>query len=424
MEKYDIIIAGAGASGMMASISAAREGMKVLLLEKMEKAGKKILITGKGRCNLTNTKEWSEFSRHIYPNPSFFKIAFKTFSNKDVLNFFNEIGVETVIERGDRAYPASGKASDIVKALLSEIERLKVRVQLNSRVCDIVLNEGSVYKVKVESGQGVQEIETSALIVTTGGLSYPLTGSTGDGHYFAKQIGLGVNKTLPSLTAMKPVNFDLSLKGLLLKNVQTKLVVGKDILQEEFGDIEFTNNGFEGPIGLRTSRKAVKAMSDGNRVTLLVDLKPALTEEQLINRIDREFGNQVRIPLDLILKKLLPSQMVPYFIEELKLGRSKILSKTLPGEIYLIVDAIKNWKINIESFTGFERCVVTSGGITLNELVPKTMATRAINNLFFAGEVIDLDGDTGGYNLQIAFSTGNLAGKSAAYLIKKSNTSL
>ncbi|MDX9782249.1 MAG: aminoacetone oxidase family FAD-binding enzyme [Bacteroidales bacterium] len=422
MKEFDIVVAGAGASGLMASIAAAEMGMKVLLLEKMERPGRKILITGKGRCNITNTKDWDEFSKHVYPNSNFFKTAFKSFSNKSLIDFFNKSGLETSVERGDRVYPLSGKSQDVVFALLNRISELGVQLEINSKLCDSTVRNGRIVEIKYDSPKGLTVIKTSALIISTGGLSYPLTGSTGDGFIFAEQNGITCTKTLPSLTALKPVNYNIDLQKLLLKNIQVKLVVGKDIVQEEFGDAEFTNNGFEGPIGLKISRKAVKALSEGNKVSLIIDLKPSLSFSQLVNRIDREFGDNDKIFLNALLKRLLPNQLISEFTDELKMGKSKILSKYLPGEINKIVELIKNWKIIISSYTGFERCVITAGGVSLNELIPKTLASRKVENLYFAGEVIDLDGDTGGYNLQIAFSTGHLAGRSAAYFIEKSRS--
>lgn len=421
MERFDIAIAGAGAAGLLAAISSAREGMKVIIIEKMERAGRKILITGKGRCNITNTKSWDEFSTYVHPNPSFFKFAFKSFSNKDVQILFEELGLNLTVERGDRVYPLSGNAADVVDVLVKEAERLGVLISYKSRLIDVKIENQLTVGVVYETLSGLSQIEVGAVILATGGLSYPSTGSSGDGYLIAESVGHKTSRMLPSLTALMPVNYDLNLKGLVLKNISVKLLVGKDVVQGEFGDAEFTNNGFEGPIGLRISRRAVKAISDGNKVNLIVDLKPALSNDQLINRIMREFGTLDKLKLKDLLKKLLPSQLVPHFLFLLKMGDSKILSTKLPGEIYVISDLIKNWNIKIESFTGFERCVITAGGVELSELIPKTMGSRIVKNLFFAGEIIDLDGDTGGYNLQIAFSTGFLAGKTASYFIKKSN---
>ncbi len=422
MDRFDVAIAGAGASGLMAAISAARKGMKVLLIEKMERAGRKVLITGKGRCNITNTKDWNEFSTHIYPNSGFFRFAFRAFSNLQLIQFFEEIGLNTNIERGDRVYPESGRSSDVVDIMLKEASRLGVKFLYKSRVIDLVIINNKVDSITCETGSVVNRIYVNSLIIATGGLSYPSTGSTGDGYLLADKAGHKLSKRFPSLTALMPVKYDLNIKGLILKNIGLKLFVGKDCVQEEFGDAEFTNNGFEGPLGLRISRKAVRALIDGNKVSLRIDLKPALSNEQVINRIVREFGDSDTLIIKDLLKKLLPLQLMPLILNELRFSPSKILSKRLPGEIYAVSDLIKNWVINIENFTGFERCVITAGGVELNEIFPKSMGSRIIENLYFAGEVIDLDGDTGGYNLQIAFSTGYLAGVSASYLIEKSRS--
>ncbi|MEZ7874138.1 MAG: aminoacetone oxidase family FAD-binding enzyme [Bacteroidales bacterium] len=422
MDRFDVAIAGAGASGLMAAISAARQGMKVVVVERMERAGRKVLITGKGRCNITNTKDWNEFSTHIYPNPGFFRFAFRSFTNLQVVKFFEEIGLSTKIERGDRVYPESGRSSDVVDIMLKEAARLGIVFIYKSRIIDLELVNNRVNSVIYENGTDIKRIYIGSLIVATGGLSYPSTGSTGDGYLLANKAGHKLSKRFPSLTALMPEKYDFDLKGLILKNIGLKLFVGKDCVQEEFGDAEFTNNGFEGPLGLRISRKAVCALIDGNKVSLKIDLKPAISNEQLINRIVREFGDSDTLTLKELLKKLLPQQLIPLFLNELRFGPSKILSRRLPGEIYAVSDLIKNWIIKIENFTGFERCVITAGGVELNEIFPKSMGSRIIENLYFAGEVIDLDGDTGGYNLQIAFSTGYLAGLSASHLIKKSSS--
>lgn len=422
MKKYDLIIAGAGAAGLMAALSASREGMSVLLLEKMEKAGRKLRITGKGRCNITNTRPWNEFSTHIHPKSNTLKHAFHSFSNTDTIKLFEEIGLPVTVERGERAYPSSGKAQDVVNALTAELEMRGVEIRYNSRVSGYNICDGLVESVDwLESGTDISA-KTDSFIISTGGLSYPLTGSDGDGYMLAEKAGHTVVPCLPSLTALMPLKYDLSLSGLSLKNVSLKLFVGKDQVQEEFGDIEFTTNGLEGPLGLRISRKAVKAISSGNKVFTEIDLKPALSEDQVIARIKREFPSDGKIRLTDLLRKLMPGQLIIPFINSSGLVQSKVLSLQLPGEVYKLTDLLKNWRLEISGYTSFERCVITAGGVNFDEIVPKTMVSRLLPNLFFAGEVVDLDGDTGGYNLQIAFSTGYLAGKSASYFVKKSKT--
>jgi predicted Rossmann fold flavoprotein len=421
MENRELVVIGAGAAGMLAAISAAEEGVSVLLLEKMEKAGRKIRITGKGRCNITNTKNWDEFSKHIYPKNSFFKSAFYNLTNSKTITLFEEIGLETIIERGDRVYPKSGQAKDVVDSLVNRLNALGVEVRYNARVTDIKSIDGSVTELVWEENGARKSVCPKAVIVATGGLSYPTTGSDGDGYKFAGNLGHNIVPCFPSLTALMPKGYDSSLESLVIKNVTLKLYIGKDAVQEEFGDIEFTNNGLEGPIGLRVSRKAVKALLNGEKVFIAIDLKPALSEVQLINRINREFDSNGKIRITDLLPRLLPKQLIEPFMKQNKLLSGKILSSQLPGEIYPIIDSLKNWKLEIESFTSFERCVITAGGVSINDIVSKNMSSRIIKNLYFAGEVIDIDGDTGGYNLQIAFSTGYLAGKSASHFILKSN---
>ncbi len=424
MENRELIVIGAGAAGLLAALSAAQEGVSVLLLEKMEKAGRKIRITGKGRCNITNTKGWDDFSKHIYPKNSLFKSAFFNLSNSKTIDLFEELGLETVIERGDRVYPKSGQAKDVVEVLVNSLNTMGVEIRYNSRVTDIKSSNGLLSElIWTENGKCIS-VCPKAVIIATGGLSYPTTGSDGDGYKFAEALGHSIVPCFPSLTALMPKEYDNSLVALLLKNVILRLFIGKDSVQEEFGDIEFTNNGLEGPIGLKVSRRAVRALINGEKVSLSIDLKPALSEAQLINRINREFDIKGKIRMADLLSKLLPRQLIDPFMKQHKLLPGKILSSQLPGEIYPIIESLKDWRIDIESYTSFERCVVTAGGVSLNDIVSKNMSSRIIKNLFFAGEIIDIDGDTGGYNLQIAFSTGYLAGKSASHLIRKSDSTL
>ena len=421
MENRELVVIGAGAAGLLAALSAAEEGVSVLLLEKMEKAGRKIRITGKGRCNITNTKNWDDFSKHIYPKNSFFKSAFYNLTNSKTITLFEEIGLETIIERGDRVYPKSGQAKDVVDALVNRLSALGVEIRYNARVTDIKSIDGSVTELVWDENGSRKSVCPKAVIVATGGLSYPTTGSDGDGYKFAGNLGHNIVPCFPSLTALMPKGYDSSLESLVLKNVTLKLYIGKDAVQEEFGDVEFTNNGLEGPLGLRVSRKAVKALLNGEKVFIAIDLKPALSEVQLINRINREFDTNGKIRITDLLPRLLPKQLIEPFMKQNKLLTGKILSSQLPGEIYPIIDSLKNWKLEIESFTSFERCVITAGGVSVNDIVSKNMSSRIVKNLYFAGEVMDIDGDTGGYNLQIAFSTGYLAGKSASHFILKSN---
>ncbi len=420
MEIRELIVVGGGAAGIMAAISAARQGVKVTLVEKMERLGRKIRITGKGRCNITNTKPWREFSSHIHPNSNFFKHPFYSFSNTDTITLFNDIGLKTIVERGERVFPASGLASDVVQFLSGELSRLNVEVMLNSKVTDIISESESIKEVQIEDRvTGTKSVlRVSALILATGGLSYPLTGSDGDGHKIAQNLGHKVVDCHPSLTALMPADYNRVLEGLMLKNVEISLWAGKDLVQKEMGDLDFTNNGIEGSIGYKISRKAVKYLINGNRCSITLDLKPAVNPDLLKNRIKREIEKDSIKSIRLLLKKLLPSQVIEPFLSYLNL-KDYSLKSSPDDTINKIVESLKCWKMEIVSFTSYERAVITAGGLSLDEIISKSMKSRLISNLFFAGEIIDLDGDTGGYNLQIAFSTGFTAGReAAAYIIR------
>jgi len=379
----------------------------------MEKAGRKIRITGKGRCNITNTKPWQEFSTHLHPNSRFLKHAFYSFDNTETVKFFEEIGLKTVIERGDRVFPLSGNASDVVDTLVNEINKLNIKVLYNTSVKDFFISEGKINSISAVSNSKTLRLIADAYIIASGGLSYPLTGSTGDGYTFAEKCGHKVTECFPSLTALMPVGYCNELIGLQLKNCEITLISGKDIVQKEMGDLDFTNNGIEGSIGYKISRKAVKTLISGGRCSVSIDLKPAIDIETLKKRVEKEILELKGPFTSLLLQKLLPSQAIRPFMEMNNL--SSDINKLLRSlDILGLAEILKNWKMDIYSFTSYERAVITAGGVSLDEIISKNMKSRLVQNLWFAGEVIDLDGDTGGYNLQIAFSTGFLAGKSAA----------
>lgn len=419
MTKRELIVIGAGAAGLMAAVSAARNGARVLVLEKMEKAGRKIRITGKGRCNITNTKEWGEFSTHVHPKYNFFKPAFYNFSNSDTISFFESIGLPVIVERGDRAYPQSGLSKDVVDSLTRYLDSLGVEISYNSKVLGIEKNGSSVHRVVWEKCGEIITEEVEALVIATGGLSYPSTGSDGDGFIFAGKLGHNVTECWPSLTALMPKSYDRNLEGLLLKNVEIELHIGGNPVQSESGDLEFTNNGVEGPIGFKISRRAVKGIKNGEKIFIVIDLKPALSEEQLVNRIKRELTDKGAMKAKNLLSLLLPRQLIPSFSASSKIDTESLVAKD-ENLFRKISHSLKFWRMDIESFTSYERAVITAGGVSLDEISAKSMKSKLYSNLFFAGEVIDLDADTGGYNLQIAFSTGYLAGQEAAHLILKS----
>ena len=434
----DIIIIGAGAAGLMAAAGAAetfaRNGMegKVILLEKMPRPGRKIMITGKGRCNFTNVKPWNEFSSHIHPKPNFLKPSFYNLTSEKMLDFLQEHGMEAVVERGDRAFPASHLASDVVDALVRAAEDAGAQILCGKEVVGHPERSEGSFTVRCADGSAY----TSAkLIICTGGLSYPKTGSTGDGYGWAKELGHSVRPLFPSLTAIVPKGYkhdstEGEMKGHInrstplseigealcgnqLKNVGLSIFVDGNEVQNEFGDLDFTDGGLEGPIGFKVSRKCVNAIVNGSKVTAALDMKPAVEIEDLTVRIgtlwnevckDKRSANKMyKDRFKILLTKVLPMSLIPAFTKMNPNADHKTLAK-----------ALKAWKMEIAGFVGYERCVITAGGVSLEELTAKTLESKMIPGLHFAGEVLDLDADTGGYNLQTAFSTGYLAGISAA----------
>lgn len=417
MKHFDIVVIGGGPAGMTAAIKAAEEGCTVALLEKNPFCGKKLNITGKGRCNITNSRPWAEFSTHIHPNAQFLRSAFYSFSNADVVDFFNSIGVPTVETQGCRIFPESMRASDVSRALATHMSEMGVEVCCDSEVIGVEKKDGRfVTAVSVASGASSASVSSEALIVTTGGLSYQSTGSTGFGYEIAKGFGHTLSDMFPSLTALKPDKYDTSLVGMELENVGLLLYIDKDVVQMEQGDLSFTDNGIEGSLGFRVSRKAVHALRHGQKVELELDLKPALNLQKLEARITRELTEMGSsrtsmgpVKLKAFIRGFMPASLVAPFVA------------AHPGlTIDNLAQSLKCWRFKIASFTGYERSVVTAGGISQKEIISKAMRSKMDPDLYFAGEVLDIDGDTGGYNLQIAFSTGALAGRSAAQRILNS----
>ena len=442
----DIIIIGGGAAGLMAAAGAARtigNGVRVIILEKMARPGRKIMITGKGRCNFTNAKPWNEFSGHIHPKPNFLKPSFYNLSSEKMIDFLTEQGMESIVERGDRAFPVSHLASDVVDALVRAAESAGAELLCNKEVKEIA-TASSMPRNDVAEGFFVKcadgsQFTCKRIIICTGGLSYPKTGSSGDGYRWANELGHSIRPLFPSLTAIVPKGYkDLStslditkggkghidrsnplsevgkmLCGNQLKNVGLSIHIDGNEAQSEFGDLDFTDGGIEGPIGFKVSRKCVNAIVNGSKVSVVLDLKPAVEPEELIvrintlwNEISKDRRNSQKLYKDrfrILLTRLLPMSLIPAFVKYNPNADHKTLAK-----------ALKNWKFEIDGYVGYERCVVTAGGVSLDEVTPKTLESRLIPGLYFAGEVLDLDADTGGYNLQTAFSTGFLAGISAA----------
>ena len=495
--KSDIVIIGGGAAGLMAAIGAAKvlseseNGGTVTVLEKMPKAGRKVMITGKGRCNFTNVKDWQDFSTHIRTDNNFVSPAWHNLTPEGMIELLKQNGLRSVVERGDRAYPQSHMAGDVVDTLLRACTLAGVKVVTDCEVktidvtprgfsLDCVQTSRKNVRIPVDDPRKLRpgkpaptreeitiepvEYNCKKLIIATGGLSYPGTGSTGDGYMWAEELGHSVEACFPSLTALVPVGYKESnplageikqafrgrtvygktkerkiaplpkwyptfekhiervtplsdlgelFNGNNLDNVQLTLYINGQEAQQEFGDIEFTDGGLEGPLGFMVSRKAVKALNDGQKVSVSIDLKPAVELEKLDADIhakweevindDRSKGQSFQRLFRIMLGKLMPWNATLAFL------------RTNPKvSVDSLAQAMKDWKLDIAGFVGFERCVVTAGGISTDEITAKTLESKKQPGLYFAGEVLDMDCDTGGYNLQMAFSTGYLAGESAA----------
>ena len=411
---YDVIVIGAGAAGMMAAATAARGGKQVLLMEKMEKAGRKIRISGKGRCNLTNARPPEEFREAIRTNADFFDVAFAEFNNLATIRFFERQKVKLEIERGQRVFPKSGKAWDIANALEDYCRDNGVEIVFNAQVTEILTLDGKVYGVRYRNKRGFERKEEAAnVIISTGGVSYPGTGSTGDGYEFADSVGHTIEEVRPSLTPLRTSHPQRKyLDGLLLKNINAKLYIDGELAREEFGEISFSERGIEGAVALRVSRDAVDALIDERRVKLVIDMKPALTEEILFERIKREIEEmQPDEFFSELLRKLVPKHFVMPIAHEMDVHSKNYIRKVTDEEIHRLIKILKGMVFPIDDYAPFEYAVVTAGGVRCDEVNKYTMESLKVKGLYFAGEVLDLDANTGGYNLQIAFSTGRLAGQ-------------
>ncbi|MBU5306794.1 NAD(P)/FAD-dependent oxidoreductase [Clostridioides mangenotii] len=403
----NIIVIGGGPAGILAACTASDRGENVILIEKNHKLGRKLLITGKGRCNITNDSDMEDFIENIPTNGKFLYSAFYTFTNYDVVKMFNEGGVATKVERGKRIFPQSDKAVDVVKCLERKLKKSNVEVMLNAKVQKIVSDGDKIEKVILDNSK---EIKCDAVIVATGGISYPLTGSTGDGYKFAKSQGHTIIDTKPSLIGIEvQEKFVDSLDKLMLKNVSVDVYNSKNKkIYSDFGEMEFTKYGLDGAI-IKSASSRMKETTKENYI-ISIDLKPALDENKLDNRIQKDFKKYNNKRFENSLDDLLPKKLIPIIIELSEIEPSKPVHQVSREERKKLVELLKNLKFTVKRYRPIEEAIVTSGGIKVNEINASTMESKLIRGLFFAGEVIDVDGYTGGFNLQIAFSTGYLAG--------------
>lgn len=405
-----IIVVGGGAAGMMAAVTAARKGKNVLLLEKNEKLGKKLFITGKGRCNITNSAEIDELFSAVVSNPKFLYSSFYSLTNDQVIEFFEELGVKTKVERGGRVFPESDHSSDVIRALEQELKRLGAEIRLRTEVKEILAEGGRAKGVRLSSGE---KLNADAVIIATGGISCPSTGSTGDGYRFARECGHKVTELSPALVPMEVEEwYAKELMGLSLRNIEIKITDGKKKLYEEFGEMLFTHYGVTGPVILSASSIVGKKLKE-HPLTLHIDLKPALTEEQLDKRVLREFEANHNRQFKNAVDSLFPAKLKPVIVELSGIPEEKKVNEVTKEERLRFVRMIKDFSMTLTAMRGYNEAIITKGGVSVKEIDPGTMESRLVNRLYFAGEVLDLDAVTGGYNLQIAWSTGYLAGMNA-----------
>lgn len=413
-----VVIIGGGPAGMMAAISCKQNNPSydVVLLEKNSSLGKKLLITGKGRCNITSSLEMSDFIKNIPGNGMFLFSSFQNYTNKDIVSMLERNNVKTKEERGNRVFPVSDKAQDVLYAFEKELKRLGVAIKVNSNVQEIKLLEEDRFCIKLENQE---QIEADKLVIATGGKSYPGTGSTGDGYRFSEKFGHMVTSIRPSLVPLeiKEKEECRAMQGLSLRNVAiTMKDTSKNrVIYEDFGEMLFTHFGVSGPIILSGSAhliryKAVESLLKEGKIKLQIDLKPALTEEQLNARILRDFEKQKNREYKNSLFELLPKKMIDYVIKKSEIDADKKVNEITKVERYRLIRLIKKLEFTIEDTRPIEEGIITSGGIHIKEINPKTMESKLVKNLYFAGEIIDVDAYTGGFNLQIAYSTGYTAG--------------
>ena len=433
----DVIVIGGGAAGLMAGITAARQGASVVVLERMKEPGKKMMITGKGRCNITNACPMEEFIPNLPGNGKFLFSALQQFTNDDLLRFFQEQGLETVTERGGRVFPATGKAKDVIAVLRSALQKAGGRLVTGAQATGFTVKPGQVTGIRYRTvendgrrdGQDFRSqtkgkmkmgpehtLDAGAVIVCTGGASYPGTGSDGNFVPVLEMLGLSIEPLLPALVPLQPEEgFTEELEGLQLKNVEASVLADGKVVAKEFGELQFIRGGIAGPICLTMSRKVARLQHYNQpELELSIDLKPALSDEKLEARLIRDFQEFSKLRLAEVVRKLLPQPLVEPVLDTAFLDGKKQVSQVSKEERLALVQAVKHFTIPLMGTRPLAEAIVTAGGVALKEIEPKTMKSKRIAGLYFAGEVMDVDGYTGGFNLQAAFSSGYVAGLHAA----------
>lgn len=406
-----IVVIGGGAAGLMAAFSAAKHGGEVIVLEKMPAIGKKILISGKGRCNFTNNCSAREFIENMPGNGQFLYSAFNKFNNEDVIEFFRENGLESKVERGGRVFPVSDKSRDVINAFEKVLRKLDVKVLTNQTVEKVQINEDNTFSVETKG----EIYQADKVIITTGGASYPLTGSTGDGYKFAEGLGHTVVPLKPSLVPLvTEEEWVKDLQGLSSKNMEATAFADGVKIDQEFGEMLFTHFGLSGPIILSLSRKVAAALENKQNVTVEINLKPALSEEVLDNRLKRDFEKFSRKQIKNALNELLPQKLINIIIDLSFIDPEKYVNQITKVERKRLLDTLRKLTFTVVKLRPLSEAIVTAGGVSTKEINSSTMESKIVKGLYFAGEVIDIDGYTGGFNLQAAFSTGHLAGMEAA----------
>lgn len=412
MNPKRIIVVGAGPSGMMSAIRASEQNQQVTLIEKNSSCGKKLLLSGKGRCNLTNTCELDAFIRRFSGSGEFLRDAFKKFFHQDLMRFFEERGLKLKVERQGRVFPVTDRASSVLDVLENALKENKVNIIHNSGLKDILIEDKRVKGVLLTDAR---MIAADRIILATGGVSYSFSGSTGEGLKLAQRLGHRMVGLRPALVPLETKqDYPKLLKGLTLKNIRLKFSNSKSRIVSEIGELLFTDFGISGPLVLSLSGKIVDWLQKGKNIFVEIDLKPALSKEQLDARLLREFKANPKKSLKNTLKELLPKSLVSVFLDILKIEPDKKANQITQRERQSIIQLLKGWRLDIARARPIEEGMITRGGVSLKDINPKTMGSRLIKGLYFAGEMMDIDADTGGFNLQAAFSTGYLAGESAS----------